>query len=105
MKKQLQNYDPLGIKLLTRLRLGFSHHSEHKFRQLCWLTESVYFVLCLIVSLQNMIIIIMEKKIENWYYNMKFMTKCFSITKCDRILLLSASGITKCDRMLLQSET
>ena len=47
----------------------------------------------------------MEKKIENWYYNMKFMTKCFSITKCDRILLLSASGITKCDRMLLQSET
>ena len=55
-------YDPLGIKLLTRLRLGFSHHSEHKFRQLCWLTESVYFVLCLIVSLQNMIIIIMEKK-------------------------------------------
>ena len=25
-------YDPLGIKLLTRLRLGFSHLSEHKFR-------------------------------------------------------------------------
>ena len=24
--------DPLGIKLLTRLRLGFSHLSEHKFR-------------------------------------------------------------------------
>ena len=26
-------YDPLGIKLLTRLRLGFSYLSEHKFRQ------------------------------------------------------------------------
>ena len=25
-------YDPPGIKLLTRLRLGFSHLSEHKFR-------------------------------------------------------------------------
>ena len=25
-------YDPLGIKVLTRLRLGCSHHSEHKFR-------------------------------------------------------------------------
>ena len=25
-------YDPLGIKLLTRLRLGLSHLSEHKFR-------------------------------------------------------------------------
>ena len=25
-------YDPLGIKLLTRLRLGFSRLSEHKFR-------------------------------------------------------------------------
>ena len=25
-------YDLLGIKLLTRLRLGFSHLSEHKFR-------------------------------------------------------------------------
>ena len=26
-------YEPLGIKLLTRLRLGFSHLSEHKFRR------------------------------------------------------------------------
>ena len=25
-------YDPLGIKLLSRLRLGFSHLYEHKFR-------------------------------------------------------------------------
>ena len=25
-------YDPLGIKLLTRLGFGFSHLSEHKFR-------------------------------------------------------------------------
>ena len=25
-------YDPLGIKLLTRLRLSFSYLSEHKFR-------------------------------------------------------------------------
>ena len=25
-------YDPLGIKLLTRLRLHFSHLNEHKFR-------------------------------------------------------------------------
>ena len=25
-------YDPLGIKLLTRLRLGFSYLNEHKFR-------------------------------------------------------------------------
>ena len=25
------------------------------------------------------------------------------ITKCDRVLLQSASGITKCDRILLQS--
>ena len=25
-------YDPQGIKLLTRLRFGFSHLSEHKFR-------------------------------------------------------------------------
>ena len=27
-----ETYDPLGIKLLTRLRLAFSHFSEHKFR-------------------------------------------------------------------------
>ena len=27
-----KNYDPLGIILLIRLRLGFSHLSEHKFR-------------------------------------------------------------------------
>ena len=38
--------DPLAIKLLNRLRLGFSHLSEHKFR-LCWLTESVMFLLFL----------------------------------------------------------
>ena len=25
-------HDPIGIKLLTRLRLGFSHLNEHKFR-------------------------------------------------------------------------
>ena len=25
-------YDPLGIRLPNRLRLGFSHLSEHKFR-------------------------------------------------------------------------
>ena len=25
-------YEPLGIKLLTRFRLGFSHVFEHKFR-------------------------------------------------------------------------
>ena len=25
-------YEPLGKKLLTRLRLGFSHFSEHKFK-------------------------------------------------------------------------
>ena len=52
-------YDPLGIKLLTRLRLGFSHLSEHKFRHnfadslnpLCscsWETESTlhFFLRC-----------------------------------------------------------
>ena len=27
-----KTYEPLRIKLLTRLRLGFSHLSEHKFR-------------------------------------------------------------------------
>ena len=27
-------YDPLGIKLLSRLRLGFSHLSGHKFRHI-----------------------------------------------------------------------
>ena len=27
-----------------------------------------------------------------------------SATKCDRLLLQSATGVTKCDRMLLQSE-
>ena len=26
-------YDPLGMKLLNRLRLGFSHLQENKFRQ------------------------------------------------------------------------
>ena len=26
-------YDPLGVRLLNRLRLGFSHLREHKFRQ------------------------------------------------------------------------
>ena len=31
--KTYKIYDPLGIKLLTRLRLGFSHLSEHKFRR------------------------------------------------------------------------
>ena len=25
-------YDPLGVRLLNRLRLGFSHLMEHKFR-------------------------------------------------------------------------
>ena len=25
-------YDPLGVKLINRLRLGFSHLGEHKFR-------------------------------------------------------------------------
>ena len=25
-------FDPIGLKLLTRLRLGFSHLNEHKFR-------------------------------------------------------------------------
>ena len=25
-------YDPLGVKLLTRLRIQFSHLNEHKFR-------------------------------------------------------------------------
>ena len=28
----VKTYDPLGIQLLSRLRLGFSHLSEHKFR-------------------------------------------------------------------------
>ena len=27
----LSIYDPLGVKLFTRLRLQFSHPSEHKF--------------------------------------------------------------------------
>ena len=31
-KSTYQIYDPLGIKLSTGLRLGFSHLSEHKFR-------------------------------------------------------------------------
>ena len=36
-KKKKENsifsiYDPLGVKLLTRLRLKFSHLNEHKFR-------------------------------------------------------------------------
>ena len=30
--KTCKIYDTLGIKLLTRLRLGFSYLSEHKFR-------------------------------------------------------------------------
>ena len=25
-------YDPLGVRLLSRLRLGFSHLRKHKFR-------------------------------------------------------------------------
>ena len=25
-------HDPVGVKLLTRLRLQFRHHNEHKFR-------------------------------------------------------------------------
>ena len=29
----MKNYDPLGIKLFTRLRFGFSHFSKHKFKQ------------------------------------------------------------------------
>ena len=37
MRKKKENsifsiYDPLGVKLLTRLRLQFSHLNEHKFR-------------------------------------------------------------------------
>ena len=37
MKEKKENslfsiYDPLGVKLLTRLRLQFSHLNEHKFR-------------------------------------------------------------------------
>ena len=26
-------YDPFGVRLINRLRLGFSHLREHKFRQ------------------------------------------------------------------------
>ena len=38
-------YDPLGIKLLSRIRLGFSYLSGHKFRHnFAWLTESVMFL-------------------------------------------------------------
>ena len=37
MKKKKENplfsvYNPLGVKLLTRLRLEFSHLKEHKYR-------------------------------------------------------------------------
>ena len=32
-KSTFKLYDPLGIKLLTRLQLRFYHLSEHKFRQ------------------------------------------------------------------------
>ena len=37
MKEKKENYffsiyDPLGVKLLTRLRLQFSHLNEHKFK-------------------------------------------------------------------------
>ena len=30
-KSTFNIYSPCGIKLLTRLRLGLSHHKEHKF--------------------------------------------------------------------------
>ena len=33
MQNSIYNiHDPVGIKYLTRLRLGFSHLNEHKFR-------------------------------------------------------------------------
>ena len=38
-KSTYQTYDPLRIKLLTRLRLGFSYLAEHKFRH-CLLSEA-----------------------------------------------------------------
>ena len=38
-KSTYQTYDPLRIKLLTRLRLGFNYLVEHKFRH-CLLSEA-----------------------------------------------------------------
>ena len=37
------------------------------------------------------------------FHSVSGITKCAGITKCDRLLLQSASGITKCDQLLLQS--
>ena len=52
---------PLGIKLLTRLRLGFSHLSEHKFRHnfadplnpLCFCSLETEFTLYFYLRCQN----------------------------------------------------
>ena len=37
-------FDPIGLKLLTRVRLGFSHLNEHKFRHFSRLFESPMFL-------------------------------------------------------------
>ena len=38
-----------------------------------------------------------------WHISYYKVRQSIFITKCDRMLLQSASGITKCDRLLLQS--
>ena len=54
-------YDPLGIKLLTRLRRGFSHLFEHRFRHafadslnpLCSCSLEIEFTLDFLLRCQN----------------------------------------------------
>ena len=40
-----------------------------------------------------------------WQWNFAGFFDIIRITKCDKLLLQSASGITKCDKLLLQSVT
>ena len=54
----------------------------------------------MIILLQN---VTMQFRRLFWHISYYKVRQSNFITKCDRLLLQSASGITKCDRLLLQS--
>ena len=77
-------YDPLGVKLLTRLRLQFSHLNEHKFRHgfgdtinaICACGSEVetteHFLLCYhLYSLQRLELFENLKKVESSFFKLK----------------------------------
>ena len=76
-------YDPLGVKLLTRLRLQFSHLNEHKFRHgfedtinaMCACGSEVeftehFFLRCHLYSPQRLELLENLEKVDSSYLNL-----------------------------------